>query len=236
MPRLLAIADPHLSRVGQKSMSVFGGNWTGHPDIFFEEWRKTVLPDDLVLIAGDISWGMRLQDALPDLEDIDKLPGQKIIIRGNHDYWWGSISKVRAALPKTLQALQHDSLVLGDVAILGSRGWTCPGGEEFTPEDEKIYKRELERLEIAKKSLEGKSYKKLVLMLHYPPTNGAFEPSGFTQFIEHLKPDAVVYGHLHGIDLGRVLRSWNGIPLFYVAADAVRFVPQVVLEQIADGI
>jgi uncharacterized protein len=233
MPRLLAIADPHLSRVAQKSMGVFGGNWTGHPEIFFEVWRKTVQPDDVVLIAGDISWGMKIGEALPDLEDIDALPGKKIIIRGNHDYWWGSISKVRAALPPSIQALQHDSLVVGEVAILGSRGWTCPGGEEFTVEDEKIYKRELERLELAKKSLEGKTYKKLILMLHYPPTNGAFEASGFTQFIEHLRPDAVIYGHLHGIDLNRVLRSWAGTPLFYVAADAVRFVPQVVLADLA---
>lgn len=232
MPRLLAIADPHLGGAGQKSMSIFGGNWTGHPEIFFEQWQKTVLPDDLVLIAGDISWGMRLSEALPDLERIDALNGQKIIIRGNHDYWWGSISKVRAALPKSIQALQHDSLVVSDIAIVGSRGWTAPGGEDFTLEDEKIYKRELERLQLAKKSLEGKSYQKLVLMLHYPPTNGGFEPSGFTDFIEDLKPDAVVYGHLHGIDLTRVLRSWLGIPLFYVAADALRFVPQVIFEQI----
>ncbi len=232
MPRLLAIADPHLSSVHGKSMGIFGGNWQGHPKAFFDRWRETVQPDDTVLIAGDISWGMKLADALPDLEMIAALPGHKILIRGNHDYWWGSISKVRAALPPSILALQHDSVLVGNVAILGSRGWTCPGQEDFTLEDEKIYKRELERLELAKASLQGKHYDRLVLMLHYPPTNGAFEASGFTKFIEELQPDAVVYGHLHGIDTTRVLRHWDGVPMFYVAADAVRFVPQVVFESL----
>ncbi len=232
MPRLLAIADPHLSKVQGKSMSIFGGNWQGHPNIFFERWQNTVRPDDTVLIAGDISWGMKLEDALPDLNDIHALNGNKIIIRGNHDYWWGSISKVRAALPSSIKALQHDSMLVGDVAILGSRGWTAPGSEDFTLEDEKIYKRELERLELAKRSLQGLHYARVVLMLHYPPTNGAFEASGFTKFIQELAPDAVVYGHLHGIDQTRVLRQWDGVPLHYVAADAVRFVPQVILEEI----
>jgi uncharacterized protein len=234
MPRLLAIADPHLSSVHGKSMSVFGGNWQGHPQIFFDKWCETVRPDDTVLIAGDISWGMRLEEAYPDLEMIAALPGNKIMIRGNHDYWWGSISKVRAALPPSILALQHDSVLVGDVAILGSRGWTSPGQDDFSLDDEKIYKRELERLELAKQSLKGKHYSRLVLMLHYPPTNGAFEASGFTKFIEELQPDAVVYGHLHGIDGSRVLRHWDGIPLFYVAADAVRFVPQVILESLTE--
>ncbi len=232
MPRLLAIADPHLSSVQGKSMNVFGGNWTGHPQAFFERWQETVRADDIVLIAGDISWGMKLEEAIPDLEQIHELPGQKIIIRGNHDYWWNTISKVRAALPSSIKALQHDSLVIGDVAILGSRGWTCPGNEDFAADDEKIYLRELERLKLAEQSLQGKTFSRTVLMLHYPPTNGAFAPSGFTSFIEQLNPTAVVYGHLHGIDQNRVLRRWNGIPLHYVACDAVRFKPQVVFDNI----
>jgi uncharacterized protein len=232
MPRLLAIADPHLSSVHGKRMDVFGGNWHGHPEAFFERWRETVLEDDVVLIAGDISWGLRLEEALPDLEMIDTLPGRKIIIRGNHDYWWQSISKVRAALPASIQALQNDCVLIGDTAILGSRGWTCPGSDDYTPDDQKIYLRELERLKLAQKTLEGKTYSRLILMLHYPPTNGVFQPSGFTDFIEQLEPDAVVYGHLHGVPATRVLRHWKGVPLHYVACDAVRFVPQVIIDRL----
>jgi hypothetical protein len=228
--RLLAIADPHLSKTGAKPMTVFGGNWSGHPQVFFDRWRETVREDDVVIVAGDISWGLKLEDALPDLEDIAALPGEKILLRGNHDYWWGSIGKVRAALPATMRAIQHDSVVVGNTAILGSRGWTCPGADDFTAEDEKIYVRELERLRLGIKSLEGKSFERLVLALHFPPTNGAFQPSGFTEIIESLKPDAVVYGHLHSIHPSRVLRSWRGVPLHFVAGDAVGFTPQVILE------
>jgi uncharacterized protein len=228
--RLLAIADPHLSSAHPKPMSIFGGNWQGHPEAFFARWRETVLEDDVVIIAGDISWGLRIEEALPDLEMIHALPGKKIILRGNHDYWWGSIGKVRAALPSSISAIQHDSLVIGDTAILGSRGWSSPGSEDFAPEDDKIYHRELERLRLGMRSLEGKVFKRLVLALHYPPTNGAFQANGFTKIIDELRPTAVVYGHLHGVSRGRVLRNWNGVPLHYVACDAVNFVPQLVLE------
>jgi uncharacterized protein len=230
--RLLAIADPHLGSVVAKPMTIFGGNWAGHPEAFFERWRETAQDDDCVLIAGDISWALKLEEAMPDLEMIAALPGEKIILRGNHDYWWPSISKLRAALPARMHALQNDSIVIGRTAIAGTRGWTCPGGEDFTADDEKIYVREIERLRLALKSLEGKVYDRLVIALHFPPTNGGFEPNGFTELIEQAQPDAVVFGHLHGANPTRVLRHWRGIPMYFVAADAVRFVPQVVLEEV----
>ncbi len=230
--RLLAIADPHLGSVVAKPMTIFGGNWAGHPEAFFERWRETVRDDDCVLIAGDISWALKLEEAMPDLEMIAALPGEKIILRGNHDYWWPSISKLRAALPAQMHAIQNDSFVIGRTAIAGTRGWTCPGGDDFTADDEKIYIREIERLRLALKSLEGKTYDQLVIALHFPPTNGGFEPNGFTELIEQARPDAVVFGHLHGANPARVLREWRGIPMRFVAADAVRFVPQVILEEV----
>jgi uncharacterized protein len=228
--RLFAIADPHLSSVHPKPMSVFGGNWSGHPAIFFDRWRETVLEDDVVIVAGDISWALKLEDALPDLLSIADLPGRKVILRGNHDYWWPSISKLRNALPFNMQALQNDSIVIGDTAICGTRGWTCPGNDDFTNEDEKIYARELERFKLALQSLKDKSYKKLVIALHYPPTNGVFAPSGFTDLIEQAKPDAVVYGHLHGVHPTRALSSWKETKLHFVACDAVEFRPQMLFE------
>lgn len=107
--RFFAIADPHLSSAHPKPMDIFGGNWQGHPEIFFARWREVVRDSDVVLIPGDISWAMSLEDALVDLRDIANLPGHKLILRGNHDYWWSSISKVRKALPERMQALQHDA-------------------------------------------------------------------------------------------------------------------------------
>jgi uncharacterized protein len=230
--RLLAIADPHLSSRAAKPMTIFGGNWAGHPEIFFQRWRETVLEDDAVIISGDISWGLKLTDAMPDLEMIAALPGQKILVRGNHDYWWPSIGKLRAALPAGMHALQHDSIIIGDTAIIGTRGWTCPGNDDFDAEDEKIYARELERLKLAIASLKGKIFTRLIVALHYPPFNARFRESGFTELLEAAQADAVIFGHLHGYKPSRLPKEWKGIPLHFVACDAVNFVPQVVLEQI----
>jgi predicted phosphohydrolase len=229
--RLLAIADPHLSTSEPKPMTVFGPGWAGHPQAFFDGWNETVRPDDAVIVAGDISWALRLPAALPDLQAIAALPGQKVLLRGNHDYWWPAIGKLRASLPPGMRAIQNDSLVIGETAIAGTRGWVCPGSEGFTEEDERIYRREVERFRLAVASLQGKQYRRLVLALHFPPTNPRFAASGFTEIIESAKPDAVVYGHLHGVHVGRVLREWKGIPLHFVAADAVNFRPRVVLEE-----
>ncbi len=215
-------------------MTIFGGNWAGHPEIFFEEWQNTVGPNDAVIVAGDISWALKLPDAMQDLNRIASLPGKKILLRGNHDYWWPSISKLRAALPPNMFALQNDAVVIGNTAICGTRGWTCPGEdtEHFDKEDEKIYVRELERLRLAIKNLEGKSYSRLVIALHFPPFNSKFKASGFTDILEETKPDAVVFGHVHGADPNRIPKDWCGIPLHFVAADAVHFQPQVVLEEL----
>ena len=180
--RLFAIADPHLSRVDPKPMDIFGPGWGGHPGAFFDGWRRVVREDDLVLVPGDLSWAMRLDDALSDLRDIAALPGTKVILRGNHDYWWPSIGRLRAALPPTLLALQNDALRVGDVVVAGTRGWTCPGGREYDEHDERIYRRELERLDLSLRRARTllREGDRSVIMLHYPPTNPRLEPSGFT--------------------------------------------------------
>ena|SRR5690606_18557091 len=125
--RLFAIADPHLSRVDPKPMDIFGPGWDGHPEAFFDGWRSVVGDDDVVLVPGDLSWAMRLDDALVDLRDIADLPGRKVILRGNHDYWWPSISKLRKVLPDGMVAIQNDAVVVDEVVIAGTRGWRCLG-------------------------------------------------------------------------------------------------------------
>ena len=141
--RVYAIADPHLSRVHPKPMTVFGAGWEGHPEAFFRGWREVVGEEDLVVVPGDISWAMRLSEAIPDLLDLARLPGRKVLLKGNHDYWWPSISRLRAALPPGMYALQNDALVVDGVAVAGTRGWQYP---PQTPEDEKVFAREVERL------------------------------------------------------------------------------------------
>ena len=229
--RVLAIADPHLSRVQPKPMDVFGPGWEGHPEAFFDGWRRTVEDGDLVLVPGDLSWAMRLEDALADLRDLDDLPGTKVILRGNHDYWWPSIGKLRDALPPSLRAIQNDAVRIGDVVIAGTRGWTCPGSFDFTQHDEKIYRRELSRLDLSLAHAERllQPGDRVAVMLHYPPTNGRLEPSGFTERIQAFGPDLLVFGHLHG---GRPppVPEIPPVRVRFVAADALAFVPLVVLD------
>ncbi len=227
--RVFAIADPHLSRADPKPMTIFGEGWAGHPERFFRGWRETVGPSDLVLVPGDVSWAMTLTGALPDLLDIAALPGQKVLLRGNHDYWWPSLTKLRAALPEGMFALQNDALRLGSVVVAGTRGWVAPGSGDFSPEDEKIYTRELGRLQLslaaAKKIRQPGD--RLVVMLHYPPTNLRLEPSGFTELLAGAGADAVVFGHLHGER--RAVEMVGDTPAHLVAADAISFAPKLIL-------
>jgi predicted phosphohydrolase len=178
--RVFAIADPHLSRVHPKPMTIFGPAWQGHPEAFFRGWREVVGPEDLVIVAGDISWAMRLAEAIPDLLDLASLPGRKVLLKGNHDYWWPSISRLRAVLPEGMYALQNDALVLDGVAVAGTRGWEYP---PKTPEDEKIFAREVERLGLSLKALKGQPYRHLVLAFHFPP----FGPGGLDLRGLHLR-------------------------------------------------
>lgn len=211
-------------------MTVFGKAWAGHPEVLFSRWRETVGEDDLVIIPGDISWAMRLEEALPDLMALARLPGVKVLIRGNHDYWWPSISRLRAALPPGMVALQNDAYVYGGVAVAGTRGWITPFDREFTEHDEKIYRREAERLRLSLADAAKKPHEHLIVALHYPPFGPGGEPTLFTELIEEARPDAVVYGHLHGADPERLPGDWKGIPLFFVAADAIGFRPVKVLK------
>lgn len=211
-------------------MNVFGPLWEGHPQAVFTEWHDAVGEDDLVIVAGDISWAMKFKEAMLDLEDLGGLPGAKVLLRGNHDYWWPSITRLREALPPRMYALQHDSLLLGNLAIAGSRGWDTPGSYGFSEEDEKIYRRELERLALSLSSTKSLHYEHLILALHYPPYSATGGPTGFTELIDEYRPTCVVYGHLHGADPARLPQDWNGIPLHFVSADVLRFRPKLILE------
>jgi predicted phosphohydrolase len=225
--RVFAIADPHLSRVHPKPMTIFGPAWQGHPEAFFRGWREVVGPADLVVVAGDISWAMRLAEAIPDLLDLASLPGRKVLLKGNHDYWWPSISRLRAVLPEGMYALQNDALVLDGVAVAGTRGWEYP---PKTPEDEKIFAREVERLGLSLKALKGQPHRRLVLAFHFPPFGPGGEASPLLEMAAEAGPSAIVYGHLHGADPEGLPQAYRGIPLHLVAADALGFRPKPILE------
>ena len=197
---VFAISDLHLSLADPKPMEIFGSNWDSHWEHIRKAWRERIGPDDVVLIPGDISWAMKLEDAVYDLDSIGEMPGKKVILRGNHDYWWSSLSKVRAALPDNMYALQNDSMTFGSLIVCGSRGWTCPGCAAYGEADEKIYNREVLRmgLSLASVSRNRKEGTLLVAMTHFPPFNERQEASDFVRMFEEHGVNIVLYGHLHG--------------------------------------
>ena len=221
--KIYAISDLHISTNTNKPMDVFGGNWVGYLDKIKEDWQK-VADDDLVLIGGDISWAMTIEDAKKDLETLEHLKGTKILIKGNHDYWWSGIGKVRDIMPPNFYALQNDSIKIGNVVICGSRCWSVPGSPDFTEQDRKIYLRETERLKLSLSSAmkmreEGD---KLVALIHYPPFNVHREPSAFTEIFENYGVDVVVYGHLHGKNVrADKLVEKNGVKYYLTSCDQV---------------
>ena len=223
--QIYAIADLHLSLTAEKPMDVFGEAWRGHTEKLERNWRETVSSEDLVLIPGDISWAMQLQAALPDLSFIGDLPGKKVLLKGNHDYWWSAIGRVRATLPAGMRALQNDSIVEAGIGICGSRGWLCPGSSNFSQDDEKIYLRELDRLTLSLQSLPQVETK--IAMLHFPPFSDKDRASGFTERLEAAGVKIAVYGHLHG-EANRYAFEGekNGVYYHCVAADKLDFTPK----------
>ncbi|MDE6372128.1 MAG: metallophosphoesterase, partial [Clostridia bacterium] len=165
---IYAISDLHLSFSEDKPMDVFGACWEGHWQKICDDWKSKVKDDDVVLIAGDISWAMTLENALLDIGEIAKLPGKKVIVKGNHDYWWNSVSKIRKALPKDFFVIQNDAIKFGDVVICGTRLWNLTNQ---SLSDKKINEREKIRLELSLESaLKLKEDgDRLVVMCHYPP-------------------------------------------------------------------
>ena len=227
--RVFAISDLHLSFETEKPMDIFGGNWNNYEEKLKENWQNIVGKDDLVLIAGDISWAMQLEETKRDFEFISDLNGKKVIVRGNHDYWWSTISSVRNALPPNIFAIQNDCLRFDNILICGTRGWTVPeNGKPQTKEDEKIFEREKIRLDLTLSSMqkERKEGDVVVCMLHYPPFNSDYEKSDFVELLERYNVDVVVYGHIHGITkYERGMKEINGIKYYLTSCDKLANMP-----------
>ncbi len=216
-----AIADLHLP-ARQKPMDVFGPHWKDHFERIRSDWTARVQPEDLVLLPGDISWAMHLEEALEDLACIGALPGSKILLRGNHDYWWGSIGRVRRALAKGTYALQNDSLLIGGRLYAGTRGWMLPG-PETTQEDLRIYNRERLRLEMSLKHARNlDAGAPLTVLMHFPPRTE--EQPGFSDLLEAYGTEDCVYGHLHGAAIHGAMRGLcGGVKYHQVSCDGLDF-------------
>lgn len=220
-----AIADLHLSFNENKPMDIFGDNWKNHEEKIKQDWLSKVTDNDAVLLPGDFSWSMYLEDTVKDFEYINQLPGKKILLKGNHDYWWTTVTKMRKFLEeqgfKNIDFLHNNSFEYDGVIIAGTKGWAL-SGEEY---NEKLVQREMLRLEL---SIEDgiKKYgedKEVIVCMHYPPTT----KNGEMNFINIMKKYNVkqcYYGHLHSTAIqGAVEGDFYGINLNLVSADGLGF-------------
>lgn len=219
--KIYTVSDLHLPGSKDKTMDMFGQRWQGHWEKIREDWIKKVKDEDAVLIAGDISWAMQLSEALPDIEAISALPGKKIMIRGNHDFWWSSVTKVREVLDGNTFVLQNDALKIGDFVFAGTRGWT----DGDTVQDKKIFRREKMRLELTLKAaakLKDEN-SKIIVMIHYPPVQNSIYGE-FCPIMEEYGVNICVYGHLHGVDRKEAEETvHNGIRYVLSSCDMIDF-------------
>ncbi len=224
--KVYAISDLHLSGLVDKPMNVFGGDWEGHFDKIKRDWQEKVEDGDIVLIGGDTSWGMYFEEGMFDVASLKGLKGNKVFIRGNHDYWWNGITKMRSMRPDdTFFFLQNDCVKIGHYVIVGSRGWTCPESNDYTEQDEKLYLRESERLklcfqQVKKVKEEGD---KLIALVHFPPFTAKKEDTLFTKLFEENEVEKVVFGHLHGSGYFPFRSEKNGILYYLTSCDKCKF-------------
>ncbi|MBE5741520.1 MAG: serine/threonine protein phosphatase [Clostridiales bacterium] len=223
--QIFSISDLHLDVNNKKPMDIFGPVWHEYLDKIEKDWQEKVSDEDVVILAGDYSWAMKLDEVVPDFEFIKNLKGHKIIIRGNHDYWWSSLSKVRTLLPEKTYALQNDAIKLGEYIFCGNRGWLIPEGKLDTEENQKIYAREVIRAELSLKSAKKlqTNDEKIIFITHYPPFNNKIEPSEYTRLLEEYGVDSVIFGHLHGYVNPKMLyNEINGVKYYLTSCDAVK--------------
>lgn len=246
-----AISDLHLSfGVPNKEMDVFGEGWINWTEKIAKSWQSSVHTDDLVLIAGDISWAMHPKKALPDLRWIDQLPGTKLIIRGNHDYWWSSKRQVENILPPSIHMIQNNAFQWKNLSIGGARLWDTPeyhfkkyielkgnqkeqdliGNEKDQEKAEKIFQRELSRLELSLKLLDQTADYRIA-MCHYPPLSADLKNSRASALLEKYRVNVCVFGHLHNVkkEIAALFGEKNGIAYFLTSCDYLDFQPLNVL-------
>lgn len=227
---IYAIGDLHMDHTGQKPMDIFGEKWTDHENKIMRNWNEIVKADDLVLIPGDISWALKTDEALGDLKRIDMLAGKKVMIKGNHDYWWTSLSKLNAFNLKSISYLQNNSYIHGSYGIAGTRGWIARDNDEFNENDEKVFQRELLRLKMSLES--AKKAREIIAIIHYPPFNMDLSPNEFVDIMKDYGVKTCLYGHLHA-DGHRYAVEGNigGINFYCVSSDFIDFKPKLIIEE-----
>ena len=227
---LYAISDLHLPIGVDKPMDIFGSKWTNYVERLEKNWRSIVTDDDMVVIPGDISWAMYLEESIPDFAFIDSLPGKKVISKGNHDYWWTTMSKLNKFLAEnkfeSIEFMQNNAVMYKNIAICGTRGWSYLGNGETSEEDKKIYERELGRLELSIKDARKYNPERIIVFFHFPPINTDLRETGFSKILKDNGIDLCLYGHLHNAIRQNIVEGeQDGIKYMLVSCDYRDFMP-----------
>lgn len=226
-----AIADLHLSHGVDKPMDIFGPKWERHTERLEKNWRETVRPEDTVILAGDLSWGLGMDEAEEDLLFVERLPGKKILLKGNHDLWWGTMNKLREWKEclglETVFFLFNNAFVAEDIVVCGTRGWLLENMP--SDQDEKVMLREAGRLARSaaegRKLLDGHPEREMFLFLHYPPAYGNQRNQPILDVIRETSAKQIFYGHMHNADPSRIVPQIAGMPSRLIAADWLQFKP-----------
>lgn len=226
---LYAIGDLHLCLGAPKPMDIFGGAWVGYMEKL-REGCSEITPDDTTVLLGDLSWALDLENAAADFSWINEIPGRKIILKGNHDYWWSTAAKFYRFCERNgfsnQWILNNNHYEYNDYAICGTRGWFYE--EERSGEhDEKVFRRELMRLEA---SLKSAGDRQKIVFLHYPPKYKGYECPEIIDLMKYYNVRQCFYGHLHGASHGLAMEGlWDGIEYRLVSADKLGFKPFMVI-------
>lgn len=229
---LFAISDLHLPLGVDKPMDIFGKNWENYVERLKENWVKVVSESDTVVLPGDFSWATYINDTRADFDFLNSLPGRKIILKGNHDYWWTTMNKLNEFVIENkyndVVFLQNNSFEYGDVSICGTRGWQTPQ-PNLSGEDKKIYDREVLRLELSIKT--AKHPENIIVFTHFPPILKDYRENEMVSMLNKYKIKRCIFGHIHSSGIKNVIEgNISGIEYSLVSCDYRGFMPVKILE------
>lgn len=232
---IYAIGDLHLSFSTNKPMNIFGDNWNNYEEKLKENWLKKINNNDIVILPGDFSWAMNLNETLEDFRFLNDLPGKKILLKGNHDYWWTTVTNINKFLKdnnfSNIEFLHNNAFCYEDSLIVGTRGWSF----NETENSEKMLKRELIRLELSiKYGIDNYKYNNIICAMHYPPiTKNMVEENIKSEYIELMKKykiNTCIYGHLHGNSHNEAVEeNIDEVNLKLVSSDYLEFDPELIV-------
>lgn len=235
---LYVMADLHLSSDGSKSMAVFGSRWVDYMEKIRKNWCAVINEEDTVIIPGDISWALKLEDTLEDFRFLDSLPGKKLIGKGNHDFWWSTVSKMTAFLEQnglsSIRFLYNNAYRMEDCIVCGTRGWFLEENQQNTVGEvdySRIVDREVIRLRLSleeAKRLQAESEEKplpILVFLHFPPVWNGFVCREILDVLHEFGVKSCYFGHIHGAYYAPRMTEFEGIELILVSADFLQFSP-----------